>query len=267
MALSKADFERLRTSAGSFATKNHAHFLAEAMQCIRSTGDPTEALILLRAMWGSPYASRSDQRIALNDIGKWLEQLLGRDPKQSAERVALQLGWLRRLTFFSKEEQRKQSRATARPGGGPPRDIQREFGERIDGIRRRRLEATTVAQAEASRPAAPPPPQSLPAYVAVRFRDFLAARDVRKKAKERAKKGKAPNETFLDLYPVEDQLTGLAAGLCCSSVHTEGFEALFLESEKRNNAPVPFFVTDIAATDGRQLASRIVLSVPASASS
>lgn len=262
MALSKADFERLRGTAGSFGSRNHAHYLAETMQCIRATGDPVEALVLLRAMWASPYASRPDQKVALNDVGKWLEQLLGRDPKQTAETVSLQVGWLRRLTFFATAEQREQNAQSHRPQGGPPRDMVRAFGDRIDGIRRRRQESVKAESEEASRPAAPPPPQELPLFVAVRFRDFIVARDVRKKAKERAKKGKPTNESFLDLLPTDERLAPLAVGLCCSTVQTDGFDALFLESEKRNNAPVPFFVTDITTIDGKRLAKKIVLTQP-----
>lgn len=262
MSLSKADFERLRSVAGSFGSKNHGHYLAEVMQCIRTTGDPVEALVLLRAMWASPYASRPEQKVALNDVGKWLEQLLGRDPKQTAETVSLQVGWLRRLTFFATAEQHGQNAATHRSSAGQPRDVERAFGDRIDGIRRRRQESVKADGEEARRPATPPPPQELPLFVAVRFRDFLAARDVRKKAKERAKKGKPANEILLDLVPIDERLAPLSVGLCCSTAQTDGFDALFLESEKRNNVPVPFFVTDITTIDGKRMAKKIALTEP-----
>jgi hypothetical protein len=140
--------------------------------------------------------------------------------------------------------------------------VERAFGDRIDGIRRRRQESVKADGEEARRPATPPPPQELPLFVAVRFRDFLAARDVRKKAKERAKKGKPANEILLDLVPIDERLAPLSVGLCCSTVQTDGFDALFLESEKRNNVPVPFFVTDITTIDGKRMAKKIALTEP-----
>lgn len=266
MALSKADFERLRGAAGSFGSRNHAHYLAETMQCIRATGEPVEALVLLRAMWASPYASRPDQKVALNDVGKWLEQLLGRDPKQTAETVSLQVGWLRRLTFFATAEQREQNAGSHRSQGGPPRDVERAFGNRIDGLRRRREDAAKAERAEQRRPAPPPPPSELPATFAAKFRDIIAVREVRKTAKDRAKKGKPPKESFIDLIPGEERLIAIAAGLCCSMIQTAGLDGLFQEMEKSNNAPVPFFVTEVITIDGKRLAKRIQLTPPESSS-
>lgn len=260
MGLNGADFERLRVSAASFGSKNHTHYLAEAMQCMRVTGDPVEALALLRAMWSSPYAGRNDMKLALNDVGKWLEQQLGRDPKLTAEAVALQLGWLRRLAMFAMEERRGADVPSGRSQGGPnSRAPDREFGDRIEGIRKRRVDAANAQLAELSRPVPPPPPQCLPDVFAARFRDFLAAREARKTAKDRVKKGKPPKDTLIDLLPVDERFIPLALGLRCSTLRTEGFDILFQEVEKRNNAPVPFYVADLNTTDGTLLVGKIHL--------
>lgn len=270
MGLNKADIERLRSAAARFDTSNHMHYLAEAMQCIQGTGDPLGALQLLHAMWSSPYAGRPHQKGALNDIGEWLEQQLGRDPKASAEHITLQLGWLRRLSCYYGKVQRRedersgnQTRGEPARGRGPALKLECKFGQRIESLRKRRMETAPAVAVIARGPVAPPPPERLPTVFAASFVDFLAARSARQIARERAKRSKPAKETYLAVQPVDPQFRPLAVGLRCSTTATEGFDLLFAAIEKKAGTAVPFYVTDLDAGDGGLLTRRILLELPA----
>lgn len=263
MGLSNADFVRLRAAAAGFGTRNHEHYIAEALQCLRTTSDPVEVLVLLRTMWGSSYAARNEQKIALNDVGKWLETELRGAPGQSTDELALLLGWLRRLSIAARAERRppggRESHAHAR---GPKRDLKREFGDSLERLRSRRRDTTEAAVAKVVRPAAPLPPTELPARFAARFLDFISAREQRKIAKHRAKRGKPPKDTILRLVPTDEALMPLSAYLCCSMLQTQGMEELFLAIEENNNIPIPFFVNGVADLDDKKLAQGILLALP-----
>lgn len=262
MGLTNSDFVRLRAAAACCGTKNHGQYLAEALQCLRATGDPVEVLALLRAMWGSSHAARTEQKIALNDVGKWLESELRGAPGQTADDLALQLGWLRRLAIVADAERRStESRESPGQARRPMRDLKREFGDSLERLRSRRREAASAAVPNVARPAAPPPTE-LPSSFAVRFLDFMATREQRKSAKDRAKRGKPPKDTFLGLVPTDETLVPISANLCCSILQTTGIEELFLVIEQNNNAPIPFFVAGVAAQGDKLLAQNILLVPP-----
>lgn len=267
MNLSGTDFERLRSTAATLCTKNHTKYLAEALQCTIATGDPVQALKLLHAMWSSPYATRTDQKSALNDVGKWLEQLLGRDPKASVEQVSTQIGWLRRLArYYEKEKatssQDREGRTESNRGKAVANRPKLEFGERIDGIQKRRTDTQVETLPKFRKPATPVQPLCLPATFASAFLDFKKAREIRKLARARLKSGKPPKEAFLELVPVLAELKPLAKGLRCSTFQTEGLDTLFAEIEKRNNDIVPFYVVSVKIEEGMLLAAQITLKLP-----
>lgn len=107
MTIDRKSLERLEKDAGSFDSKNHQGYLAQALECVRETQDPVEALILLEKMFGSSFGGRPNERKALNDVGKWLEARLAQEPPASAERIALELGWLRRMAVVVEAEATK----------------------------------------------------------------------------------------------------------------------------------------------------------------
>lgn len=268
MALDKADMEGLRSAATRFDTKNHTHYLAEAGQSIERSGDPIEGLRLLYAMWSSSYAARPQQKTALNDIGEWLEQQLNRDPKVSVEHITLQLGWLRRLACYygklNRDERSDSAREKSDRGRGFPQKLECRFGgPRIEALLKRRTETNQAPPKVERRQAVPAPPERLPKAFAAGFVDFLAARSVRQMARERAKRGKPAKESLLALQPTDSQLRTLAAGLCCSSISTDGFDTLFTEIEKRAGVLVPFYVTELEVGGGGLLVRRILLTPPA----
>ena len=264
MGLDRAILERLRAAASGFVTKNHGTYLAEALQCTDQTKDPVEALRLLHAMWGSSYGSRPDQKIALNDVGKWLEARLHLEPSASADAIALELGWLRRLARIAEDAKLRENGHDRRPPGAPVPLL--AFGKRIARIEEMRSAALArvekVRVVAAPKPAPPPPPDKLPSAFEAEFVDFADARQARKKARERQQSGKPSKERLLAIRPTDPQLVSLAAGLVCSVTATQGFDAPFETSQLNGGAPCSFYVTAIEEQDGKRLARTIAMSPP-----
>lgn len=266
MTINRVVLEKLRTSASGFATKNHRSYLAEALQCMRETEDPVAALRLLHAMWGSSYADRDFQKAALNDIGKWLEERLSREPAVTHGAIATELGWLRRLSQIADAAREDEHERPPGRRGDTPSLL---FGKRIVRIEERRAEAAASARPR-SRPivpepaSVPPPPTHLPPVFQVEFVDFADARKARQTARDREKRGKSPKERYLDLRPVDPRLVPLAAGLVCSTQATEGFDAPFEESQRNAGAVCSFYVTALEERDGRRFARAIALHPPKS---
>lgn len=262
MGLDRATLERLRTAANSFVTKSHGGYIAEALQCTNATRSPVIALRLLDAMWDSSYASRIDQKIALNEVGKWLEDRLYREPSVTAEAVALELGWLRRLARIAEASHVAADEGRTR-GSHRPQEPSQTFGKRIARIEERRretlAEATRTAIVLAPVDAAPPPPDRLPPTFEAEFVDFSDARKARKTARDRDKSGKPRKDRLLPIRPKDPQLVPLAAGLVCSVLETRGFDAPFEASLRKNGADCAFHVTAMEERDGKRLALAISL--------
>lgn len=232
MKLDRASFERLRGgAASSFDTDNHKSYLAEALQCVLETKDPVSALRLLMGLWGPPYAYREKQQPALNDVGKWLEGRLLRDPPASYEVIALELGWLRRFAAIAARRRDSHTPAAKRSSGTRLPKPQRAFGAQVAEIEKRRAAAVAkrgaTARVDPPPPPPPPPPDRLPAVFAAQFVDFPDAREARKTARKRAKSGKPAKDRLLAVRPVDPQLIPLATGLVCSILETAGIDAPF----------------------------------------
>jgi hypothetical protein len=216
---------------------NHGRYLQEAMLAMRDpvfagSADeerdaPVRALRLLEAMWGGSFAQRPDQKVALNDVGIWLETRVTREPAVKVDVLVTELGWLKRLAKHH-QAMREDSGAGRAGFGAPGRGEQKNFGRRVADIERRRGEALAASKRAAeARPAAarvevakPKVAEPLPEVLAVEFEDFNKAREARKAAAEREKKKKEPKEALLSLVGKG----GAAAGvkLVCSTTRTEG---------------------------------------------
>ena len=250
MSITREQLTRLERDASSMGTANHGRYVSEAMQAMRDpafAGDaladaleaPLRALRLLGAMWGGVFAKRPDQRVALNDVGIWLETRLARDPGVEVKVLTTELGWLKRL---AKHHEALRQEA-GRPGyGAPGRGDQKSFGRRLAEIERKRREVFAAARVEAEAPKAakaeaakPRAEEPLPEVLAVEFEDFNRVREVRKAAAERAKRGREPKEALLALVG----RGGVAAGvrLVCSTTRTEGMAEVMEGVRRTAGAP------------------------------
>ncbi|MFT3765472.1 MAG: hypothetical protein QM820_08160 [Minicystis sp.] len=250
MAVTRELMARLERDASSMGTANHGRYLSEAMQAMRdpvfaadaeadAREAPLRALRLLEAMWGGAFASRPDQRAALNDVGGWLETRLVREPKIDVSGLLVELGWLKRL---ARHHQAMAEEAGRRPNAQPGRGEQKSFGRRLAELERKRRDAFAAARVEAARAPAvkaqvakPKVEEPLPEVLAVEFDDFNKARDARKAASDRTKKGRDPKEAILALVGRR----GAAAGvkLVCSTTRTEGMAEVFERIRNTSGAP------------------------------
>lgn len=171
----------LERAAVDLATKNHGQFLQEALQVLRDPQVPTdkapiEALRLLVALQGSPYADRRDPKAALGAVGAWLEAWLLVHPGISAAELARDLGWLVRLSRIH----------DTGPGGAAPGQPPR-FGQRLADIERQRRSIRPLVEKERApdggatrqpaQPAAAPPAVDVGARVG-RIQTGNAAQEV-----------------------------------------------------------------------------------------
>jgi hypothetical protein len=149
----------LERAATSLATRNHGHYLREALQVLRDPEIPAErapvaALRLLAALQDSEYASRPDQKAALAAVGSWLEGWLVVCPTIAAAELARDLAWLVRLSLvYDAGRMPQDGRATA------------HFGQRIKDIERLRSQVATRREdrrdgVTALAPAQPTPPDA-----------------------------------------------------------------------------------------------------------
>jgi hypothetical protein len=191
MGLEPKDFARLERDASSMGTANHGRYLSDAMLAMRDPAfaadrndaieAPLRALRLLDVMWGGVHALRPDQRVALNDVGVWLETRLSREPDAKVNTLLVELGWLKRLARHhqSMQEDNRKARAVM-----PGRGNQKAFGRRLVEIDCRRREAFAKAarvevserQAVIAEAAKPKGPEPLPATLAVQFERYEPGR-------------------------------------------------------------------------------------------
>lgn len=257
MSLTAPEMKRLEDDAREMASDNCRGYLSDALQCLRDTCDPIAPLELLHLMWGTGHAKRPDQKTAVDDAGLWLEERLGREPGISPDRLALELGWLRRLVAVHADSDNAR-----RDQHGPGRDP--AFGAHIERLRqsRQRALASDHPAPQADRKPDPPTvvrPERLPDSFEVRFTLWQEAIDAFKNARERRKKNKKPKERFLAVQPVAAELQPLATDLACSMLDTEGMEEV---QERTGGDPLklPSFwiaVADLVDRDGMRVPRRI----------
>ncbi len=114
MTLSSSEMKRLEAHGASFTAEGHKSYLAEAINAVRTSGEPRVALQLLVALSAS---ARSDQKAAISDVRKWIERRLREEPGVSPQRFLLELGWLRRLCVTRLAEQSSSRRGgVSKPG-------------------------------------------------------------------------------------------------------------------------------------------------------
>lgn len=146
--LRSGELQQLEAAVRAFA-EDPRRFLAEAAQSLRQRRDPPGTLELLMRLYGGPYADRPTEKRALNDVGKWLERRLLREPRADVEQLLLELGWLQRITVILKPG------TGDRVNSGQRQEVARAFGDRINQIR------SPPARAHVSRAHAPASPQGL----------------------------------------------------------------------------------------------------------
>ncbi|MBM3677892.1 MAG: hypothetical protein FJW96_08430 [Actinobacteria bacterium] len=192
-------------------------YLAEAVHALRRGDDPVDALRLLADI-SSSYASRREQRNALNRVGTALSSRIRRDPHVAAERLLLEVSWLKRLTT-----------GLAAPQGQPTDDWARPEALSALAQRRQRSEQGSRPRHDArkSEPSAKPPPARLPDSFRAKFVDLAAARGARRNRNDRRKVGREPKDVRLDLRPVDPIYDALASGLHCRTNRSQGMDEVF----------------------------------------
>ena len=277
MSLTALEMEHLADDARAMAQGQCRGYVKDALQCLRETGDPLAALELLRALWGTSHARRPDQKDALDDAGRWLEQRLVRDPGLAPGRLALELGWLYRLVAVH------ASGDASEPGDdrrGPPvrrrdphprsRD-EPSFGAHLDQLRRKRTLALRTASTPAPRRSAPhpagaasAPPTRLPDSFEASFADERDALEAFRTARKRRKDQKPVKDRPLPVRPVATELVPLTTDLACALLGTEGMDEL--EARAMADAgKLPSFwiaVADLVERDGKRIPRRISLTAP-----
>ncbi|MBK9265650.1 MAG: hypothetical protein IPM54_38405 [Polyangiaceae bacterium] len=218
-------------------------------------------------MWDSPFATRGTPKIALNDVGKCLEERLYREPSVDVRRFELEVGWLRRLAVITEENARRGENNRVKsqePHRQRDNELLCAFGTRIELIRKRRAEehrahAATVKRHNASQSALPSLPTKLPDVFQVDFVNIGDARDARKTIRDRLKKKKPIHVRLIELRPTDPQFVPLAPHLYCSTTETEGFNLPLEEADRRSGVSQPFYVKNIEDRDGKKIARMMML--------
>lgn len=111
MTLRSDEMARLWSDSSKLHGRNHKAWLAEAMNAVRTTRDPRLAIELLEKLRRGQRSK--NERDAIADVGRWLEQRVRREPRVPLERLLVELGWLRRMAVT-----RQGAHKVARNGGG-----------------------------------------------------------------------------------------------------------------------------------------------------
>ena len=268
MSLTAQDMQRLEHAAREIV-RGGVTYIADALRCLLDTRDPIDALTLLRALWGSSHAKRDQPKAGLDDVGQWLEQRIRNDIDISAERLALELGWLQRLVTVHGAPNADRDDHDRRPSRRAEISTA-PFGAHIELLRARREAALARAAGvdpvasrgeESARAALPPPPpprrEHLPDVFEVRFANWQVALEAFKHARKRLKEGKSLKHRSIDVTPVEVDLQPLATDLACSLLHTDGMTQLL---DQPGDLPTFWIATaDLTMRDGKRIASRISL--------
>lgn len=267
MSLTAHDMQRLDGDARRIANHGSLTYLADALRCLLDTRDPIAALDLLRALWGTGHAGRGNQKSDLEEAGQWLADRIRREIDISPERLALELGWLKRLVMIHSEPDDDRidgGRAGARRADARPAP----FGAHLELLRDKRNAALARAAAaltaarDAEHDRAAPPPDRLPDTFEVHFASWQLAREAFKHARNRRKQGKALKDRLLDVTPVEGKLQHLATDLACSVLHTDGMLPLI---DHAGDLPTFWITTaDLAPHEGKRVPSRISFTDPVS---
>lgn len=241
--------ERLAVGFGSDA---HIAWLTEALVATRNApDDPLAPLELLVAMQGSPYAARPNPRAALSAVGQWLEKHLAAAPTLDSARLAVELGWLRRLATAQKR----------RTGGGPvPAAPAGRFGGQLPRLRALHAQRvlpppppSVTPPPPSAKPEAPPPPAT---HYKVGVFDVLAARSTWQDVRKRLKAKKEPRDKRLPLA-VRSPALPTGVGLEASFTLTEGLADIFRDFDRNGGVVRDFHVIEWDETRSPWLAKRV----------
>lgn len=217
VALDERALIQLENVAQSF-DRNHLSFVAEAENIVRARQDAGAALFLLSSLRNSPYASRIQPKLALNDVGQWLEHRLFSDLLTTPEALLRELGWLRRFAFIAGN----RPGATAgkeKEGGASEQKIVWAFGDRLEEFEEKRTRARRDSQKKKPEE---PKEEPIPRIVEVAFQDVNAFIETRGTVNKRLKKKKAPKDRVLELRVVDSALAARLPKLSASVTQTEG---------------------------------------------
>lgn len=263
MSLNARDMQHLERQAREIATRGSLTYIATALGCLLETLDPIAALALLRALWGSGHGKRDKQKAGLEEVGRWLEQRIRREPGISPERLALELGWLRRLVTVCNQDD-DDSGDSESPPSRHSAAASAPFGAHIELLRGKReaalaAAATPVPVRNADRDRAAQlslsRPTRLPETFEVRFADPQDALEAFRHVRKRRKQRKLAKDRLIDVAPVAVELQPLATDLACSVLQTDGMNQLL-----DHGGDLPTFwiaVTDLTPRDGKRVPSRI----------
>lgn len=98
MTISSRDMKRLWADSSPLHGRNHKAWLVEALNALRSTGDPGKAMDLLQSMRRD--GGSDQERRAIDDVVGWLQRRLRSAPRPDTTRLLLELGWLRRMSVI-----------------------------------------------------------------------------------------------------------------------------------------------------------------------
>lgn len=249
MSIDSATLRRLEHDAAKLGDRNHVGYLAEVMHALSVPGaEPTEALRLLRAMWGTAYASREWQKQALNDVGRWLEREI--QDGVDAATLRQKVGWLKRLSGTGPQNAHSDSRSD--------RCI---FGDRLTQAKPQRPPKPTSPKRQVAKTpevsVQPEVTRPLPDELVVQFTDFIAARAAYQSYKKRVDAGKAPKPKVLPLTPANPEFARAAKMLSCSTTETAGFAAVFRVIEASGGRAKPIRASDFVERDGKLIAGRM----------
>ncbi|MGB1015589.1 MAG: hypothetical protein ACPG4T_15745 [Nannocystaceae bacterium] len=93
MTLTSSEMKQLEQQSASLGSK-HKSYLAEASNAIKLADNPRAGLHLLAALRST---ARPNQKDAISDVRRWIDNRLRDEPGISTARLLLELGWLRRL--------------------------------------------------------------------------------------------------------------------------------------------------------------------------
>lgn len=226
---------QISREASTFDTKNHARFLAEVVQSLTRTQRPDPVLAtleLLIGLWNSGYAERPDERRALNDVGRWLENKVLRNPSIAAATLAEEVAWLRRLSKYHEKN-------TKTGAGQDKTKVAREFGDKLDSLRQKRQQAAISEAKKVVKAEVVPEKVELPEILELEFVDFVKAREVYGNLKKRLDKKKEVTETLLEARPKDEKLRA-AGNLVVSTTTTEGFVDWFKVVLTKGGGARPF---------------------------
>ncbi len=148
MHLTAVQMRELEEQAKLFTGK-HVSPLSQLLKSLSNQVDPVDVLLLLSKLWDTSFASRSEQKEALNQVGSWLEQQLNSNPGVASAELSVKVGWLKRLARINEPHQQQTGKGQAN------QTLRLTFGNQIERLRARRQQARQAGHGAGTPPQAP----------------------------------------------------------------------------------------------------------------